>query len=170
MNVEANPDLAQSFLYLRPEMATLNMAVGKPDEFVTIQIMGEDSSSTVNPGFEDYLHKSRPGLRATKNYTVPSISIKEICERYFYRRPIFISLDIEGNEGVGLENNDWNNPKCRPDVWMVEVFDKKVDPDGKRYNASLPEDILSQNGYKPLPGNFPHEIVYVEEKVFDKYQ
>ena len=40
----------------------------------------------------------------------------------------------------------------------------------KRYNQSLPEDILSKNGYKEIETDSHMDIVYVEESVYDKYK
>lgn len=102
---------------------------------------------------------------------MPTISLKQICERYFYRRPVFISLDIEGMEGKALEQNEWNNSYCRPDVWIVEVFKEEKSDDGtKRYNQSLAEELLSRNGYKAIETDSHMDVVYVEEKVYDTYK
>lgn len=45
---------------------------------------------------------------------VPSITLKQICERYYYRKPIFMNLDIEGYGSKALLSNDWTNDKCVP--------------------------------------------------------
>jgi len=47
---------------------------------------------------------------------IPSISMKKLCERFFFRRPIFLNLDIEGYGSMALQSNDWNNPNCKPEI------------------------------------------------------
>ncbi len=81
--------------------------------------MNDGSSSTTNPSFSQHLRNTRPNVRKGRMVKVPTISLKQICERYFYRRPVFFSLDIEGMEAMALQGNDWNNSYCRPDVWIV---------------------------------------------------
>lgn len=43
-----------------------------------------------------------------------------MCHRYYYKKPVFMNLDVEGFGGFALENNDWENEKCIPDVILAE--------------------------------------------------
>ena len=42
--------------------------------------------------------------------------MKQLCERFYYRRPIFMNLDIEGYGPRALQYNDWKNIKCVPEL------------------------------------------------------
>lgn len=73
---------------------------------------------------------------------VPSLTLKQICERYYYRKPIFMNLDVEGFGGRVLEGNDWSNPKCVPELIVSEINEEVV-----KSGFTLPEVILTKNGY-----------------------
>ncbi len=49
------------------------------------------------------------------------MTIRQLCERFYFRKPTFMNLDIEGYGGRALLTNDWNNPKCVPDVIFSEI-------------------------------------------------
>ncbi len=38
----------------------------------------------------------RDSKPVTEEIKVPSMSMKQLCNRYFHRKPLFINLDIEG--------------------------------------------------------------------------
>lgn len=42
-----------------------------------------------------------------KKYSVPTMSMKTLCERFYHKKPVFMTMDVEGNEGRALESNDW---------------------------------------------------------------
>ena len=89
--------------------------------------------------------------------------MKQLCERYFYRRPLFLNVDIEGYGYQALNSNDWSNQLCNPDIifsennWLNAV-------------SGLPqtETILTKNGYKKwekdkIQGN----DIFIRQKVFE---
>ena len=67
---------------------------------------------------KDYIKSFKPVQAEIK---VPSMSIKQLCERFYFRKPTFMNLDIEGYGGRALLTNDWNNSKCVPDVIFSEI-------------------------------------------------
>ena len=73
------------------------------------------------------------------------MSMKQICERYYVKKPNVLNIDIEGLGARALVGNDWTNPKCVPDFIIAEenVLNKiSGDP-------SISE-ILRKNGYVAL--------------------
>jgi hypothetical protein len=71
----------------------------------------------VNPKVKDFAVK----LNVTKEVKVPSLSMKQLCERFYPHRPLFLTLDIEGNGALALQGNDWSNRLCVPDVIFSEM-------------------------------------------------
>ena len=51
---------------------------------------------------------------------IPTIGLKQLCERYYFKRPKFLNLDVEGLGGYALKQNDWDSPKCRPEIILAE--------------------------------------------------
>ncbi len=43
----------------------------------------------------------------------------DLCHQYFIKKPVFLSIDVEGVGYNVLIGNDWNNPKCVPDIIVV---------------------------------------------------
>ena len=50
---------------------------------------------------------------------VATITMKKLCENYYLKRPIFMTLDIEGYGSQALLTNDWENPICRPSIILA---------------------------------------------------
>ena len=81
-------------------------AIGDSDVFLTLYEMSEDSSSTVSPLVKEIAAKSSKVVQETR---VPSMNMKDLCLRFFPRKPLFLNLDIEGYGAKALEGNDWDN-------------------------------------------------------------
>ena len=46
--------------------------------------------------------------------------MREICERFFYRKVNFFSLDVEGYGAQVLKGNNWSDPLCHPQLILSE--------------------------------------------------
>jgi FkbM family methyltransferase len=53
-------------------------------------------------------------LKDIKKISVPSMSLKEMCEKVQIKRLNLLNVDVEGYGGAVLQSNNWTNPKCRP--------------------------------------------------------
>ena len=56
---------------------------------------------------------------------------------------MFLNLDVEGLGGYALKQNDWENPKCRPEMILAEenaLNDKALG------NMSI-QQFLEKHGY-----------------------
>ena len=47
--------------------------------------------------------------------------MKQLCQRYFKKKPNYMNIDIQGVTTKLLKSNDWNNPKCRPQIIFPEL-------------------------------------------------
>ncbi len=45
---------------------------------------------------------------------VAAITLGQLCDRYFYKRPNLMSFDLEGYAYEAFVSNNWENPKCFP--------------------------------------------------------
>ena len=44
----------------------------------------------------------------TKTSVIASINMTQICDRFLMKKPLFLSLDIEGYGSLALQGNDWS--------------------------------------------------------------
>lgn len=61
------------------------------------------------------------------------MTLGQLCDRYFLKKPNIMSFDIEGLDYSVFEKNNWTNPKCYPEViinqnnpWLKQVEEKPV--------------------------------------------
>lgn len=113
VNIDANPSRANRFFMERPDQTNLNFVIGDNDTFTILYELTEDSSSKISKEVKEFVSGYKP---VREEILVPSLSLKQVCERYFYRRPILMNLDVEGVGSKVLESNDWTNPVCVPDI------------------------------------------------------
>jgi FkbM family methyltransferase len=119
INVDAGWQRLNRFFYLRPETTSLNVAIGPEDEYVQLSELNDDSTSTINPEFKQFQMDIRSDLKEKNIANVPSISMKQLCKRYFLRKPMAMNLDVEGSEIAVLKSNDWENDTCRPEIAVI---------------------------------------------------
>jgi hypothetical protein len=113
----------------RPFDINVNYAIGKPDTFVPLLEMSDDTLSTINPKAKN---TTTPPLKETM---VPTLSLQQLCERYFLSAPIFMNVVVGGV----LETNNWANAQCVPKLIFVEV--------GNSAEGALPSTVLTNHNY-----------------------
>lgn len=92
------------------------------------------------------------------------MALSTVCERYFYKKPLFFNLDIEGYGAQALLSNDWSNPKCRFEVVFTELNNAN-----RIQSDTLPGDVLSQNNYTRMKEKAGENEIFVANEVLDKY-
>lgn len=45
-----------------------------------------------------------------------AMSMKDLCHKYYLKRPKMMSIDIEGYGYAPLSTNDWSNKLCVPEI------------------------------------------------------
>ena len=97
------------------EDLNLNYAVGKnEDQYVKIYINSKYPAGTT---------ASKEVVRGSsfnKEFNIPSINLAQLCERYYFKKPVFLNLDVEGFGGFAVRQNNWDEEKCRPDIILAE--------------------------------------------------
>ena len=71
----------------------MNTAIGDEDTYVTLIDLSEDAASTLSKKVVDTFGKNF-NWHPVDETKIPSIKMKKLCENYFYRRPLFLNLDI----------------------------------------------------------------------------
>ena len=74
---------------------TINTAVGKQNKFATLYDYEFDTSTaTVSEEVNDFVINERGKPAAKHQVTIPELSMKQICERYFLRKVNYFTLDV----------------------------------------------------------------------------
>ena len=137
VNVDANHSRIQKFIYQRAEDTNLHLAVASSEKILTFYESVDDSASTAS----EKVRNSQPSTFVGSSQ-VHALPLGEICRRYFLAKPKFMNLDVEGLGYEALASNDWQNPKCYPEVISSEWnYLNKVE------NENSPENLLKSYGY-----------------------
>ena len=55
-----------------------------------------------------------------KEQKVMTISMADLCHKYYKGKPHLLNIDIEGIGEMALRSNDWETDKCVPDIIYAE--------------------------------------------------
>ena len=146
INIDANPTRLAAFNIMRPSDINIHTAMGEEGKFLTLFEMDNDSTATVVQKVKQFQIDQKQ-RKVVEEINVPSMSMKQLCERFFQKKPLFLSLDVEGYDAKVLMENDWDNTKCRPEIIFTENNDLSE-------NSGLvsSESIMVKNNYKKVPG------------------
>ena len=119
--VEANPALIRELKLYRSRDIILNRCIavqgGQPMAFY---ILNGDGLSTPDRAQAEQAIKINPNLKIEKTVNVESITVNEIMDTYFDGAPVFMNLDIEGEEMNILESIDFE--AHRPMLISIEMI------------------------------------------------
>ncbi len=73
--------------------------------------------------------------------------MKQLCQRYFKKKPNYMNIDIQGVTTKLLKSNDWDNPKCRPQVMFPELDNVPNGVNNKNSWTVSHREFLEQKGY-----------------------
>ncbi|PPC91038.1 MAG: hypothetical protein CTY34_05470 [Methylobacter sp.] len=144
VNVEANPNLIELFLQIRPEDKTINVGVSDlADEMNFYMIDDYSGRNTFEKLEADKFVTENPGFKITKVLKIKVITINEIVRNFFWKKPLdFLTIDVEGLDERIIRSLDFN--LCRPKIICIET----VDAVGN-YNGKL-KDFICENSYESL--------------------
>jgi len=114
VNVEPGADLFPAFVRDRPRDINLQVAVtDHPGEVTFHEVEGQ--LGTLEDRFAD--RHMQAGL-ASRSYTVPAMTLTQICEQYAPKDIHFLKIDIEGHEGAAIRGMDFT--RFRPWILVIE--------------------------------------------------
>lgn len=142
VNVEANPNLIEAFLALRPEDVTLNVAVGPIAGEMDFYFIDDYSGrNTCDVRVAQEFVSKHPKFSIQGKARVPVETVNNIYEKYFKPNDIdLLSIDVEGLDIEILKSTFACN--IFPKVVVVEV-DCGIDAN----QASDTRTLLKNNGY-----------------------
>ena len=114
INIEPGRDLFPSFVEQRPRDINLQVAVSERDGEVTFHDV-DGQVGTLEKRFADR-HASH-GF-GTRSYTVPALTLTQICERHARQAIHFLKIDVEGHEAAVLRGMDFQ--RFRPWILVIE--------------------------------------------------
>jgi FkbM family methyltransferase len=149
--IEPNPVLYKKIKQLRPGDIVLNAGIGVTDQeeadfyLFPYEAHGLSTFSKKEAEYWGVVGMKNLGkIRYEKVIKVPLISINKVIEKYFTKRPDFISLDVEGLDLELLKSLDYE--RVAPKIICVEtlLYDKEQK---ESKNFALIE-FLKEKGYE----------------------
>ena len=115
INVEPSVDLFPAFVRDRPRDVNLQVAVtDHPGEVTFHQVEGQ--LGTLEDRFAE--RHTQAGL-TSRSYTVPALTLTQICEQHAPADIHFLKVDVEGHEAAALRGMDFR--RHRPWVMVIEA-------------------------------------------------
>lgn len=119
--VEANPSLIPELKLYRSEDHILNRCISsRSGEHMVFYIMNNDGLSTPDKAQVEEAMSKDPFLRIERTVSVESVTVNELMDTYFDGAPVFMNLDIEGEEMSILESIDFESH--RPMLISIEMI------------------------------------------------
>jgi FkbM family methyltransferase len=116
VNCEPVPELVRLFERDRPRDVNLQVAVSdRTGEITFHNIKGHQLGTVV----EEFAHRHEAAGLERESYTVPTLTLTQICERYAPSEIHFLKIDVEGHEGSVIRGMDFK--RFRPWVLVVEA-------------------------------------------------
>ena len=116
INIEPNPSLFAAFPEKRPRDINIQAAITDISGVATLhEIPGNTQLCTLEKRFAD-LHESAGW--EVRSFTVPALTLTEVCEMYVQNDIHFLKIDVEGHEAGVLRGMDFE--KFRPWILVIE--------------------------------------------------
>lgn len=143
INIEANPNLIESFFNNRSEDVNLNIGIGNKEDFLDFYIMNDPTlSSFSKEECNNYIKTGKYKLAETKK--IKLITLKHVIDKHNSGVfPDFMSLDAEGMDFEILQSIDFN--KTSPKVICVEAAEYSPIGAGERRSELI--NFLVNKGY-----------------------
>lgn len=116
INIEPGRDLFPPFAEERPRDINLQVAVSDRSGEVTFHDIESGQLGTVEDRFAD--RHAATGL-AKHSYTVPAMTLTQICEQHAPETIHFLKIDVEGHEAAVIRGMDFT--RFRPWILVIEA-------------------------------------------------
>lgn len=163
--IDANPKFVDEVKSKRPGDTVLNIGVGeKNNEKLTFYVSNWDWLSSFNKETIVSAMKESPWVKIEQEIEVPVLTLNEIFEKYFYKVPAIVSIDVEGDELPILKSVDMEY--YRPLIYVVETIEyrEKIDLSNKRMDII---DFMQSKDYKEYAFTGVNSI-FLDKRQFSK--
>lgn len=117
VNVECSVELFPAFATTRPRDINLQVAVSDTSGEVTFHQVEGQLGTLVDKFAERHVEAGYQ----SHQYTVPAMTLTQICETYAQREIHFLKIDIEGHEAAAVRGMDF--ARFRPWVMVIESYE-----------------------------------------------
>lgn len=143
--VEANPELIDELMRVRPADVVLNVAVGEKDgETIDFYSLNGDGLSTISLESANAACERNPDLYIKAKYEVETLTVNTILEKYFTEPPTILSIDLEGIEETVIQSLDFD----RFSPWIIILENIPYTPllaiENREFKCA---DFLQSKGY-----------------------
>ena len=119
--VEANPVLIPELKLYREEDRILNCCISdREGETIDFYVLNGDGLSTPDKARAEEVIAQNPALRIDRVVPVKTMSVNRILEENFEEAPVYMNIDIEGDDLKILSSIDWE--KWRPLIVTAETI------------------------------------------------
>jgi FkbM family methyltransferase len=144
VNIEANPELIESFNIHRQGDINLNLGISDVEEELDFYIMSDNTLSTFSKEESDSIISSGKALKEVKKVRLTSLT--NILEMYLEGEfPDFMSIDVEGMDMQILKSIDYS--RKTPKIICVESAEYSPNGSGAR-RSELIDFLVSKNYYE----------------------
>ena len=115
INIEPGEKLFPAFVAARPRDVNLQVAVtDRPGEVTFHEVDGQLGTLE-----ERFANRHAAAGMATRSYTVPAMTLAQICDEHAPTEIHFLKIDVEGHEGAVLRGMNFN--RHRPWILVIEA-------------------------------------------------
>lgn len=119
--VEANPALIPELKLYRNEDVILNCCIGAIEsEPINFYVLNGDGLSTPEKKRVDEVIAMNPSLKIDRVVSINNMTVNQILDTYFDKAPVFLNIDLEGDDIAILSSIDWE--KYRPLMISIEMI------------------------------------------------
>lgn len=143
--VEANPSLIKELKFYRNGDVILNRCIScHSGQGILFYVMNNDGLSTPDKAAVEAAMEKDRTLKIERTVAVESITVNEIMDTYFDGAPMFMNLDIEGEEMNILKSIDFE--AHRPMLISIEMIPYRTNIVIGNKNPDI-LDFMSRNDY-----------------------
>jgi FkbM family methyltransferase len=141
INIEANPNLIESFNKERPEDININIGIAPEGGHMTFYMVDKWSGrNTFDKHTAEEFVRQNPSFSITETMQINVLTINEVVERFCGGEyPDLLSIDVEGLDYDILRSADFS--RSSPKIICVEVISGSGDMSGPM------RELLGQRGY-----------------------
>ncbi|MCI7350155.1 MAG: FkbM family methyltransferase [Ruminococcus sp.] len=147
--VEANPELIPELMENRKNDIVLNRVIvpsnGSYKSETDFYVLSGDGLSTLDYNSALEACRANPQITIKQKYSVKTISVAEILDRYFSDGMDILNIDLEGIEYSILKEFDFS--KVRPKIIILESIEYKPYLVMEKTLSKKSKDLLENNDY-----------------------
>lgn len=122
--IEANPALIPELKLYRSDDVVVNCCISdRAGETVDFYVLNGDGLSTPDKERVDEVLAINPALKVDRVVPVVTMTVNQILDTYFDKAPIYMNIDLEGDDLAILSSIDWD--VHRPLMVTIEMIPYK---------------------------------------------